>query len=173
MEKITLKLSEFYALDAELNGLRNQQSGEALVNGLLQEKLPLVVKYWLTDLAKKVAAEKATIEELKNDIIKKHGTTDENGNISIPFLIDVKDEEGNPVKSTDAEGKEAVQKMINPAYTAFDKEFSELLNTEKELEYKAFKLEDFEKVETSENYVTFFKLISVKDEAAVVPMQPK
>jgi hypothetical protein len=44
-----------------------------------------------------------------------------------------------------------------------------LLQTEKELEYKAFTLEDFEKVETSENYGTFFKLIKV-EETKVVPL---
>jgi hypothetical protein len=37
------------------------------------------------------------------------------------------------------------------------------------LEYKAFTLEDFEKVETSENYGTFFKLIKV-EETKVVPL---
>ena len=71
MEKITLKLFEFYNLDAELNGLRNQNTGETISSGLLQEKLSLVTKYWLSDLAKKVAAEKAAVEELKNELIKK------------------------------------------------------------------------------------------------------
>ena len=74
MEKISLKLFEFYNLDAELNGLTNQQTGEKIASGLIQEKLSLVTKYWLTELGKKVAAEKATIEELKNDLIKKFGT---------------------------------------------------------------------------------------------------
>ena len=42
MEKITLKLFEFYNLDAELNGLTNQGTGEVIAAGLLREKLPLV-----------------------------------------------------------------------------------------------------------------------------------
>ena len=58
MEKISLKLFEFYNLDAELNGLTNQQTGEKIASGLIQEKLSLVTKYWLTELGKKVAAEK-------------------------------------------------------------------------------------------------------------------
>ena len=33
MEKITLKLSEFYQLEAELNGVTNQQTGEVLSKG--------------------------------------------------------------------------------------------------------------------------------------------
>ena len=56
MEKITLKLSEFYQLDAELNGVVNQGTGEKLSNGLLSEKIKLTTKYWLADLAKKASA---------------------------------------------------------------------------------------------------------------------
>ena len=170
MEKITLKLFEFYNLDAELNGIRNPQTGEQLAAGLLQEKLPLVTKYWLTDLGKKVAAEKAAVEELKNDLIKKYGTEDENGNVSIPMVIDELDADGNPIKDKDSEGNEVTRKKLNPEFQQFEKEFNDLLQTEKELEYKAINLSDFEKVETSENYGTFFKLVKV--DAEVVPMAP-
>ena len=170
MEKITLKLFEFYNLDAELNGIRNPQTGEQLAAGLLQEKLPLVTKYWLTDLGKKVAAEKAAVEELKNDLIKKYGTEDENGNVSIPMVIDELDADGNPIKDKDSEGNEVTRKKLNPEFQQFEKEFNDLLQTEKELEYKAINLSDFEKVETSENYCTFFKLVKV--DAEVVPMAP-
>lgn len=172
MEKITLKLFEFYGLDAELNGAVNQQTGQKLSSGLIQEKLPLTTKYWLTKLAKKVAEEKGIIEELKNDLIKKFGKADENGSITIPMVIDELDADGNPVKTTNEDGSETIRKKLNPDFQQFEKEFNDLLQTEKELEYKAFKLEDFEKVETSENYATFFQLIKV-EEAEVVPMQPK
>ena len=157
MEKITLKLLEFYALDAELNGTINTQTGAKITNGLLQEKLPLVTKYWLTDLGKKVAAEKAAIEELKNELIRKFGKADDKGNISIPMLIDE--------ESEDAEGNKTSKKAINPDYQSFEKEFNELLQTEKEVEYKGFKLSEFEKVETSENYEVFFGLVSVEETA--------
>lgn len=161
MEKITLKLYEFYNLDAELNGLRNQTTGEVISAGLLQEKLPLITKYWLTDLAKKVAAEKAAIEELKNDLIKKHGVEDDKGGVSIPMFIDELDEEGQPKKDLDKDGNWVTVKKFNPAYQEFEKQFNELLQTEKELEYQPVKLTEFEKVETSDNYVTFFKLVAV------------
>lgn len=167
MEKISLKLFEFYNLDAELNGLTNQQTGEKISTGLIQEKLSLTTKYWLTSLGKAVAAEKAAVEELKNDLIKKYGKADESGNISIPMVIDEVDADGNAVKSTDSEGNEVTRKMLNPDFQQFEKEFNELLQTEKELEYKPFVLEDFEKVETSENYVTFFKLIKSEDTKVV------
>jgi hypothetical protein len=172
MEKITLKLFEFYNLDAELNGLTNQQTGEKLASGLIQEKLPLTTKYWLTSLGKAVAAEKAAVEELKNDLIKKYGKEDERGGISIPMVIDDTDANGNPIKDTDAEENEVIRKKLNPDFQQFEKEFNELLQTEKELEYKPFKLEDFEKVETTENYATFFKLIKA-DDTPVVPMPAK
>jgi hypothetical protein len=169
MEKISLKLFEFYNLDAELNGLTNQQTGEKIASGLIQEKLSLVTKYWLTELGKKVAAEKAAVEELKNDLIKKYGKEDDKGGISIPMVIDELDEEGQPKKDLDKDGNWFTKKVINPEFQSFETEFNNLLQTEKELEYKAFTLEDFEKVETSENYGTFFKLIKV-EETKVVPM---
>lgn len=169
MEKISLKLFEFYNLDAELNGLTNQQTGEKIASGLIQEKLSLVTKYWLTELGKKVAAEKAAVEELKNDLIKKYGKEDDKGGISIPMVIDELDEEGQPKKDLDKDGNWFTKKVINPEFQSFELEFNNLLQTEKDLEYKAFTLEDFEKVETSENYGTFFKLIKV-EETKVVPM---
>jgi hypothetical protein len=162
MEKITLKLFEFYNLDAELNGAINQQTGAKISSGLLQEKLPLVTKYWLSDLGKKVAAEKAAIEELKNDLIKKYGKEDDKGGFTIPMLIDELDENGKIVKSINEDGSEVSKKVLNPDFQAFEKDFNELLQTEKDLEYKGFKLAEFEKVETSENYETFFRMVIVE-----------
>lgn len=166
MEKVTLKLFEIYNLEAELNGLRNQATGEVVAKGLLQEKLPLTTKYWLTDLAKKIGAEKAIVEELKNDLIKKYGKEDEKGNVSIPMMIDELDEEGKPKRDLDKDGKWFNIQKINPAFEVFNQEFDTLLQTEKEIEYKPLKLSDFEKVETSENYATFFKLLKVEEEPA-------
>lgn len=163
MEKITLKLFEFYNLDAELNGVVNQQTGEKVSSGLVQEKLSLVVKYWLTDLAKKVKAERDAIEELKNELIRKYGKADDRGGISIPVLVDQLDEDGKPVMTTSEDGKEVPKKIVNPDYQSFEKDFNDLLNTEKEIEYKSFSLDDFDKVETADNYATFFKLIKVEE----------
>jgi hypothetical protein len=155
MEKISLKLYEFYNLESELNGVTNQQTGEKISAGLLAEKLKLTDKYWLTELSKKVAAEKAGVESLKEELIKKHGEADETGNISIPMYIDiVKDEEGNIV-----DGKN------NPKFIEFQNEFNTLLQEEKELEYKAVKLSALDSIESDSNYPTFFKLV-VADEQA-------
>jgi hypothetical protein len=153
MNKVTLKLHEFYNLDAELNGVVNQQNGEVISKGLLAEKIKLTTKYWLTDLAKKVAAEKQAIEALKEDLIKKHGEADDNGAISIPMYINI---------VTNEEG-EIVSREVNPKFVDFQNDFNALLQEDKELEYKAFKLDEFENVESDGVYTTFFKLVEVSE----------
>ena len=151
MEKVSLKLYEFYNLEAELNGVTNQQNGEVTSKGLLAEKIKMTTKYWLNDLVKKVVTEKEACEALKQELIKKHGEADEQGNVSIPMYInEVKNEEG-----------QTVSREINPKFVEFQNEFNAVLNEDKELEYKGFTLEEFENVESEGKYDTFFKLIKV------------
>jgi hypothetical protein len=155
MEKVTLKLSEFYQLEAELNGVVNQQTGETLAKGLLSEKIKLTTKYWLHDLNKKVAAEKESVEKLKEELIKKYGKEDkENGAISIPIYIN---------EVIDDETKEIVSREVNPDFIKFQNDFNALLSEERELEYKGFKLEEFDSVETDGVYNTFFKLVKIDE----------
>jgi hypothetical protein len=151
MEKITLKLSEFYELEAELNGFTNQQTGEVISKGLLSEKIKLTTKYWLHDLSKKILAEKESVEKLKEELIKKYGR-EENGNITIPVYIN---------ESIDQETKEVKSRDVNPNFVMFQNDFNALLQEERDLEYHTFKLEEFNDVETSSVYNTFFKLIKV------------
>jgi len=73
MDKITLKLQEFYQLHSELNGFVSPQTGEVVSKGLLTEKVKLITKYWLTDLAKKINTEKESIDKLREELIKKYG----------------------------------------------------------------------------------------------------
>ena len=153
MEKVSLKLFEFYNLEAELNGVVNQQTGEAVTKGLLNEKIKLTTKYWLTDLSKKVVDEKQSVEKLKEELIKKHGETSEDGAVSIPMYINIVTDEQGEVTSRD----------VNPKFVEFQTDFNKLLQEERELEHKAFSLEDFESVESDGNYSTFFKLIKVED----------
>jgi hypothetical protein len=150
MEKVTLKLHEFYSLAAELNGVVNNQTGEVFSKGLLAEKIKLSTKYWLTELTKKVTAEKEAVEKLKEDLIKKYGTEDENSNVSIPMYINIVTDESGEVTSRD----------INPQFVEFQNEFNALLQEEKEIEYKEFKLSDFDNVESDGVYATFFKLVN-------------
>jgi hypothetical protein len=151
MEKVTLKLQEFYQLNSELNGFVNQSTGETISAGLLTERVKLTTKYWLADLAKKIAAEKESIDKLREELVKKYGV-EENGSVNIPIYIN---------EVTDDETKEVVSREINPNFISFQNDFNQLLQEERELEYHPFKLEEFENVETDGVYVTFFKLIQV------------
>jgi hypothetical protein len=143
MAHIQLSLQEIYKLDSELNGFANQETGEILSLGLLSENLSLPTKYWLTDLAKKTSSEKLVINQLKEDLIIKYGTKDKNDNFEIPVWTD------------------ETKTNFNPLYVQFQEEFNNLLQEVKEIEYHEFKLEEFNDVKTSGNYIIFYKLIQV------------
>lgn len=151
MKKVTLKLQDFYNLEVELNGLINQETGQIISKALLSEKIKLTTKYWLNDLVKKIIAEKESVENLRQDLVKKYGDDDGNGGISVPKYINiVRNEEG-----------QIISRDINPKFEQFQKEFNNLLEEERELEYKPFKLEEFDNVESEGVYNTFFKLVEV------------
>ena len=143
MAHIQLSLKEIYKLDSELNGFINQETGEVLSLGLLSENLSLPTKYWLTNLAKKTSSEKLVIDQLKEDLIVKYGTKDKNNNFEILVWTDE--------TKTD----------FNPLYIQFQEEFNGLLQEVKEIEYHEFKLEEFNDVKTSDNYIIFYKLIQI------------
>ena len=143
MAHIKLTLQEIYKLDSELNGFVNPSTGEILSLGLLNEKLSLPTKYWLTDLAKKTSSEKLIINQLKEDLIAKYGTKDKDNIFEISVWTDE--------TKTD----------FNPLYVQFQEEFNALLKEVIEIEYHEFKLDDFKNIETSDNYTIFYKLIQV------------
>jgi hypothetical protein len=143
MANIKLSLREIYKLDSELNGFINQETGEILSLGLLSENLSLPTKYWLTDLVKTTSSEKFVIDQLKENLIVKYGSQDENGNFEI--LVWTDDTKTN----------------FNSSYIQFQEEFNSLLQEVKEIEYHEFKLEEFKDVKTSDNYIVFYKLIQI------------
>ena len=71
MEKIKLSVMEMVGLEAELNGLVNQENGEVVAKGLLGEKLDLVTKYRLKKLSDVLAAEKKIIDDLRQELTEK------------------------------------------------------------------------------------------------------
>ena len=143
MAHIKLTLQEIYKLDSELNGYANQSTGEILSLGLLNEKLSLPTKYWLTDLAKKTSSEKLVIDQLKEDLIVKYGTKDKDNIFEIEVWTD------------------ETKTEFNPSYIQYQQEFNTLLQEVIEIEYHEFKLDDFKNIETSDNYTIFYKLIQV------------
>ena len=152
MEKISLKLHEFLTLEAELFGVKNQQTGEVTSKGLLNEKLSLVAKFWLNELGKKVATEKESVEKLREELIKKLGTEEE-GQIFIKMYDEVKDEEGN-----------VVSRSLTSNFIEFNQEYDKLLSEEKEIEYRPFELSELANVETEGNLNVFFKLVKAPTE---------
>ena len=152
MEKISLKLHEILTLEAELNGAKNQQTGEVTLKGLANQKLGIVTKYHINELSKKVQTEKESIDKLREELIKKLGT-EEDGQIFIKMYDEVKDEEGN-----------VVSRSLTENFIEFNTEYDKLLNEEKELEYRPFELSELASIETEENYEIFFKLIKAPTE---------
>ena len=143
MAHIKLTLQEIYKLNTELNGFINPSTGEILSLGLLNEKLSLPTKYWLTDLAKKTSSEKLVIDQLKEDLIAKYGTKDKDNIFEIEVWTD------------------ETKTEFNPSYIQYQQEFNTLLQEVIEIEYHEFKLNDFKNIETSDNYTIFYKLIQV------------
>jgi hypothetical protein len=141
MEKITLSLNDALVLEAELNGVVNPQTQEVEFKGLLVEKMSLKTKYWLTKLSNKLAAEKKIIDGLKEEIIKKYGTEQENGMISI-------------VAFEDAERTKATE-----AYVSYVTEMNALLAEEKEFEYNPVSLDDLGDASSEGRFNIIFKLI--------------
>jgi hypothetical protein len=150
MKKVTLKIYEILALDVELNGYTDPQTGKLLAEGILSKELKLTLKYWISDLADKVTKEKEKIGKFREELIKTHGTADDNGGISIPMYINqVLDEEGKLVSAE-----------INPVYDNFQKEYQNLLEETVDVEYREFSLPELEGVLTKDIPKVFFKLIS-------------
>ena len=141
MEKIKLSIAEIVGLEAELNGLVNQQNGEVISKGLFGEKLSLVVKYRLKKLSDALAAEKKTIEDLRQELIKKFSKEEEDGKYSIPMW---EDEE---------------QTIEHPDFVEFKKQYDALLLEEKEFEYNPLSIEDIEDIKSDERYDLVFRLI--------------
>ena len=131
MKKIKLTLEEVYILNYELVGGNN-------IKGILSEKLNLVLKYRLSKLSEELKKEVSLLDTLRNELIKKYGDLDDSGNYILPPTIENK---------------------INPKFIEFNKEFSELLSQEKELDYYEIELNDLKHIETEDNYIVLFKLI--------------
>lgn len=169
MEKVTLKLVDFLNLEAELNGTVNQQTRERMTKGLLQQPLPMGTKYWLTKLAKTVADEKTIIDGLRDELVRKHGKDLPDGGMTVELTVVELDEKGKPVMTEvalpDGSKMNKEKRVINPAFVEFEKDYNEVLNQEKELEFRPISLTDLTTqdnpngIATDETYEVFFKHI--------------
>ena len=149
MKTQSFKLFELLQLEAELAGVSNQKTGERVLEGLLSQKLTLTTKYWLNGLVETLGAEKKAIEALRDELIKKHGTADADGNIGISMYVETgeKDADGNALSA------------VNPKYVEFNTEYSALLGESKDIKVPQIKLSELDKIETEENYNLVLKYL--------------
>lgn len=149
MKTVTLKLSEVLNLDVELAGIANQQTGEQLVQGLLGLELDFVLKYHLTKIHTQVLEEKKQIEKFREELIKKFGEEDKDGNFSVPYVINiVKNDKG-----------EAVSADPNPKFEEFSKEFEKFLQETTEIKVKELSVEDFAGIKLKTAPAVLFSLL--------------
>lgn len=134
----TLTVEQLRELHFELNG-----AGD--FKGLLKEKLPMVTKYHLTNVAKIASDVFANSEPLRVDLISAHGEEDSQGNKSIPTTI-----------------VEGGVRVINPDMIKFHEEWSKVVSVEKEVEHHDFVIAEFASLETDANYPVFFSLVSAE-----------
>lgn len=153
MSKIKLQLGEIIALEAEINGVVNQQTGEVALKGLLSENISLIIKYRLSKLAESLLADKKTLDGLREQLIKKYGEEDGKGNMEVvPFLDEAK----------------TVQ---NPKFVSFANEYNALLAEEKEIELPSVTLDDLKDVKGEGFYGVFLKHITAEAEVVEVVEQ--
>jgi hypothetical protein len=150
MSKKKLSLGEIINLEAEINGVTNPQTGEVLLKGLLAENINLVIKYRLTKLAESLASDKKTLDDMRNDLVKKYGESDGKGAISVETHLD------------------KAKTQINPKFELFAKEYNTLLAEQKEIDFPTITLEDIKDVKGEGFYGTFLKLITEETEEVEV-----
>ena len=109
MQNTTLQLGQILQLEAEVNGVLNQQTGEVVSKGLLKEVLKFKTKYWLMQLSEDLMSEKKKIETVRETLIKELGSEDETGSVSLSVYTN---------EVTDEEGK-VVSREINPKFLEF------------------------------------------------------
>jgi hypothetical protein len=141
MKKTKLTLGEVIALESEISGLTNQQTGEVVLKGLLGEKINLVIKYHLSKLVNSFAADKKILEGLRDELIKKYGEETDNGGIIVTQHLD------------------EAKTIINPKFVQFAQEYETLLSEQKEIEHSVITLEDIKDINSEGRYSVFFKLI--------------
>jgi len=120
MEKKTLTLSEVLKLNEELDGL-------------IKERLPVYVKFWVHKLKKSIMPDVDSAQVSQKELFDKYGYQ-ENG------LFKIK---------TDGEG-----------YKIYMEETDKMMKQPIEIEYNPFKISSIENIETNVPLDIFFKLVT-------------
>jgi hypothetical protein len=142
-KKTKLNVLQLRDLHLELNG------DTALgTKGLLQEKIPFVLKFHMSSVAKIALEVYSTTEDMRVELIKQYGVVSDTGYVNIEqTLIEIDETTG-------------LEKQVeNPNYIKFIKEWSDIVQVEKEIEHYPFSIEEFKDLETDFNYRTVFLII--------------
>ena len=142
-KKTKLTVLQLRDLHLELNG------DTALgTKGLLQEKIPFVLKFHMSSVAKIALEVYSTTEDMRVELIKQYGVVSDTGYVNIEqTLIEIDETTG-------------LEKQVeNPNYIKFIKEWSDIVQVEKEIEHYPFSIEEFKDLETDFNYRTVFLII--------------
>jgi|NOAtaT_7_FD_contig_31_1303170_length_703_multi_4_in_0_out_0_1 hypothetical protein len=151
MEKVTLKLIDFYSLQTEINGAFNQQANQLIIRGIINETTKLTTKMKVAELLNKVNVEVEANNAKRSELVDKHGDKQEDGaSVITPFIN---------VQTNDA--GEVVSRENNPKFLEFQQEFQQILQEEKEFEFEPFTKEDLEGLYTEFNYPQFYKLVKL------------
>jgi len=137
MKKIKLPIFQLLGLEEELNGTIEIVPNKKSYKGFLNHKLPLFLKFNLMDLSEELKKIKNKVTIIRNVLIEKYGTIDENtGDISLLVSED------------------------NNNFKLFEEEFNLFITQEIEINYYEITIEDLKKCEdTTDNYETLFLLI--------------
>ena len=117
---------------------------------MLQEKLPFVLKFHITTVAKIALEVYTTTEEMRIELVNQYGKLNASGYINVEPTIIEKGKKG-----------ESDKQVVNPNYNKFVKEWNDVVQVEKEVEHHAFTIEEFEGLETDANYPAFFGLLNL------------
>ena len=148
METLKIKLGQIFEIDAEINGISStNELGEqvTLIKGFINESLSLTTKYWLLELNKEINKVKSSLESLRDELIKKYGVEDkETGKITIPLYL--------PGTEEFDDNNNIINGTTNPVYIEFQKEYSDLINDDLEIQYKPLPLSILTRIETESVY---------------------
>lgn len=149
MENHTLTLGEILDLEIEINGLINNETSEVVFEGFRKQNLNILLKYDISEFGDKLKNEVKLINEIRDELIKKHGK-DVDGKIFVQMFDVEKDEKGN-----------ITSQKYTQSYIDFQTEFNTLLDSKtKEFQVPTITKEDLKNAgQTKDDYRVLFKVI--------------
>ena len=112
--------------------------------GILSNECSLLLKYNIHSIGNTIRKDREILGDLRNELIKKYGDKDKEGNVAIfHVLLDPKDEN---------------KTIPNPKLELFNKELKKLLDKEISFEYDEIDINDYKNIKTTEFYPILFSL---------------